>query len=465
MSRLRLIPRDDAQPIARVNGQRVLPSEFSADILVCAANLPEQPYAINLCTDRYWFMVSFFAAIVRGQTNLLPSKRSEPELEALQAQYSNSYRLSDDSANASALRDRSDHQVGGPVATQGKAKSPTIAADACAAIAFTSGSTGVPQAHSKSWAMLCDFRQWHWDYLPGLAQLPRGLVSTVPAWHMYGLEWAMLLPTIAPITVHCGADFFPNDLIQALDGFGNLDKVLVATPTHLRALLKAPQPQRPVHTTISATAPLDATLSDAISAQLTTRLFEIYGCSEIGSLAWRAPEPEQESMQAVNAGQPQTSDWEFFSGLEVTMLPTADAQDTELLVSCEHINNPVVLSDRFKQTGNNHFQLLGRASDMIKVAGKRESLANLNNILLGIPGVQDGLIYDPKHYDQPSNGRLAAVVVAPDLTDKELRTEFAKKVDAAFVPRRIRRVEALPRAATSKLSHAAVTQLLQSLTV
>ncbi len=461
MSQLQLIPRDDAQPIARVNGQLVLPSEFNADILACAANLPERSYAINLCTDRYWFMVSFFAAIVRGQTNLLPSKRSEPELAALQAQYPNSYRLTDDSQEAS----QSDHPVGGPIATQGKATSPTIAAEACAAIAFTSGSTGTPEAHSKSWAMLCDFRQWHWDYLPGPAQMPRGLVATVPAWHMYGLEWAMLLPTIAPITVHCGADFFPNDLIQALDGFGNLDKVLVATPTHLRALLKAPQPKTPVQTTISATAPLDAALSDATTTQLTTRLFEIYGCSEIGSLAWRAPEPGQKLAQPADANQPHASDWEFFSGLDVTALANTDAQDTELMVHCEHINQPVVLSDRFKQTGNNRFQLLGRATDMVKVAGKRESLANLNNILLGIAGVQDGLIYDPEHYDQPSNGRLAAVVVAPTLTDKELRTELAKKIDAAFVPRRIRRVEQLPRAATSKLSHAAVTQLLQSLAV
>lgn len=408
-------------------------------------------------------MVSFFAAIVRGQTNLLPSKRSEPELAALQAQYSNSYRLSDDSDGASALLERSDHQVGGPVAAQGKASSPTIAADACAAIAFTSGSTGVPQAHSKPWAMLCEFRQWHWQYLPGPTQMPRGLVSTVPAWHMYGLEWAMLLPTIAPITIHCGADFFPSDLIQALDGFGNLDTVLVATPTHLRALLKAPQPQTPVHTTMSATAPLDAQLSVAIATQLKTRLFEIYGCSEIGSLAWRAPDAGQEVANAPKTNKPQTNDWEFFSGLEVTALPADAAQDTELQVNCEYIESPVVLSDRFRQTGNNHFQLLGRASDMVKVAGKRESLANLNNILLGVSGVQDGLIYDPQHYDQPSNGRLAAVIVAPGLTDKELRTELAKKIDTAFVPRRIRRVETLPRAATSKLSHAAVTQLLQSL--
>lgn len=460
MSLLRLVPRDDAQPIARVNGQLVLPSEFNADILACAQNLPEQSYAINLCTDRYWFMVSFFAAIVRGQTNLLPSKRSEPELEALQAQYPNSYRLTDDSPDASTGLD---HPIGGPVATQGKASSPTIAADACAAIAFTSGSTGVPQAHSKSWAMLCDFRQWHWNYLPGPTQMPRGLVSTVPAWHMYGLEWAMLLPTIAPVTIHCGADFFPSDLIHALDGFGKLDTVLVATPTHLRALLKAPPPQTPVHTTISATAPLDAQLSNSITNRLKTRLFEIYGCSEIGSLAWRSPDTGQKIAPTSQTDAPQTAHWDFFAGLEVTALTTEGSPDAELQVSCEHIKKPVILSDRFRQTGNNQYQLLGRATDMVKVAGKRESLANLNNILLGVSGVQDGLIYNPEHYNQPSNGRLAAVVVAPGLTDKELRTELGKKIDAAFIPRRIRRVEMLPRAATSKLSHAAVAQLLQSL--
>lgn len=474
MNSLRLVPRDDEQPIARVNGQLVLPSEFIADILACAENLPERRYAINLCTTRYWFMVSFFAAIVRGQTNLLPSKRSESELQGLQARYLGSYRLTDKAATANTREAGADHWVGGVVANQGKANSPLIDSAACAAIAFTSGSTGTPQAHQKSWAMLSDFRQWHWRYLPGQTLIPRGMVATVPAWHMYGLEWAMLLPTVAPITVHCGADFFPGDLVRALNDFEQLDTILVTTPTHLRALLKAPKTTMPVLTTISATAPLDAELCNAVETQLDTHLFEIYGCSEIGSLAWRAPgtSPPSPSSSTQTSAIDQDNSWAFFSGLEVTPQPipqpahqqqASATSETELLVNCIHISDPVLLSDRFTITSNGRFRLLGRASDMVKVAGKRESLANLNNLLLSIEGVEDGLIYDPKHYDQPSNGRLAALVVAPNLSHQQLRSQLTKKIDAAFMPRPIRSIAELPRSATSKLSHQAVSQLLQNL--
>ena len=156
MSPWRLIPRDDTWPIARVNGQPVLPSEFVADILRCAQGLPAQRYAINLCTDRYWFMVGFFAAIARGQTNLLPSKRSESELSRLQASYPDSYLLIDQTPHADQAAATSMHQLGGPVATNGQASAPDIDPEQCAAIAFTSGSTGAPQAHQKSWAMLSD---------------------------------------------------------------------------------------------------------------------------------------------------------------------------------------------------------------------------------------------------------------------------------------------------------------------
>lgn len=452
MSPLRLISRNDDYPIARVNGQSVLPSEFMADIQWCAEQLPAQQFVINLCTHRYWFMVGFFAAIVRGQTNLLPSKRSAAELQRLSDTYPSSYFLTDLNNTEDSTSLGPTHSIGGQIANNGKSSAPQIDPDLCAAIAFTSGSTGAPQAHKKSWAMLSEFRRWHRSYLPGDEQTSRGLVATVPAWHMYGLEWAMMLPTCAPISVHCGADFFPGDLVQALNEYSVEETILVATPTHLRALIKAPKTNKPVSTTITATAPLTENLCSSVETHLRTTLFEIYGCSEIGSLAWRAP------------GKPEHQNWEFFSGLTIKPQAVESEPDTlALTVHCEHVATPVLLSDRFEGVGGSQYQLLGRASDMVKVAGKRESLANINNRLLGVEGVVDGLIYNPEHYQQPATGRLAALVVAPDISDQQLRSELAKVIDAAFLPRPIRRVSKLPRADTSKLSQHAVVELLNQL--
>ena len=42
-----------------------------------------------------------------------------------------------------------------------------------------------------------------------------------------------------------------------------------------------------------------------------------------------------------------------------------------------------------------HFRLLGRANDLIHVAGKRSSLAHLNYHLNSIDGVRDGAFWLP----------------------------------------------------------------------
>ena len=56
--------------------------------------------------------------------------------------------------------------------------------------------------------------------------------------------------------------------------------------------------------------------------------------------------------------------------------------------------------------------------------------------------------------------RLGAVVVAPDLSDRQLRDALAQCIDPVFLPRPLFRAVALPRDATSKLQHAALTELL-----
>src|SRR3546814_4967734 len=58
-------------------------SDWSSDVcssdLRLAAQLPSARHAINLCENRYRFMLAFAAICVRGQTNLLPSNATRSE--------------------------------------------------------------------------------------------------------------------------------------------------------------------------------------------------------------------------------------------------------------------------------------------------------------------------------------------------------------------------------------------------
>lgn len=450
---LRLLTRPGADLFASRNGVDITCSAFLADVSLCAEQLPEARHCINLCTDRYRFTTAFFAAALRGQTTLLPSQRNSDAIDRLRNSYSSCTVLADNAdTDCDALIDLAPGANG---SSDNTTHPLAINAEHICAIAFTSGSTGDPQAHAKSWGQLSAGRATHARYLAGAQRSVNksnvGLVATVPSWHMYGLEWAMLLPTVASYTLHCGADFFPGDVRDAIERFRR-PTVLVSTPVHLRALLKTPAPVNEVVATVCATAPLDAALTSAAEQHLDSRMLEIYGCSEIGSLAWRQPSQE--------AG------WEFFDNFGLHL----DDQEASgvLQVTTRHLYEPVTLADRFGKLPGNRYELLGRSTDLIKVAGKRQSLANLNSVLLALPDVDDGVIYQPSALaselatGQEGGERLAAFVVGKNLDVGQLRQALAARVDPAFVPRPIRKVDALPRDTTSKLKMSALAALAKS---
>ena len=50
--------------------------EFLQHVMRLATQLPDKQHAINLCDNRYLFLVSAWAVIVRQQSNLLPPNKN-----------------------------------------------------------------------------------------------------------------------------------------------------------------------------------------------------------------------------------------------------------------------------------------------------------------------------------------------------------------------------------------------------
>ena len=65
-------PADGHEIVAVRAGRPIGRDEFLRDVAALAARLPPRQYVINLCTDRYRFMVAFGAALRRRQISLLP---------------------------------------------------------------------------------------------------------------------------------------------------------------------------------------------------------------------------------------------------------------------------------------------------------------------------------------------------------------------------------------------------------
>ena len=71
-----LVARHPQRVLAWRNGRAVNAAQFLAHVRAVAATLPVAEAVVNLCADRYAFMVAFCAAVVRGQVTLLPSSRA-----------------------------------------------------------------------------------------------------------------------------------------------------------------------------------------------------------------------------------------------------------------------------------------------------------------------------------------------------------------------------------------------------
>jgi len=184
---------------------------------------------------------------------------------------------------------------------------------------------------------------------------------------------------------------------------------------------------------ISATAPLPDDFAVLLDEQIAGSVHEVYGCSEAGSMAAASPAPAH---------------FRCFSGFSLV------CDDGVGTISADHLAASVRLSDQLEQYSDGSFAVLGRDRDMVKIAGKRGSLSELNRRLLAIEGVEDGVIFQPEE-DQ----RLAGLVVAPGFSSKEILDAFSGMVESSFVPRRIAIVESLPRNETGKMQRSDLLRL------
>src|SRR5690606_14939864 len=297
---------------------------FFAHVRGLARQLPDVRYAVNLCEDRYRFLVAFCAVALRGQTTLLPPSRTRAAIDEVRAQHQDSYCLGDGDhcgcphASLAPLL----HYVRMPAELPlCEGSRPQVDDDALVAIGFTSGSTGAPRPNAKTWG---SFRTSTAQNLAALAGLwPDDdivhAVATVPPQHMYGMEMSVLLPLLGNVAVHGARPFFPQDVADALHE-AQAPRLLVTTPVHLRALVESGVALPPVAGIVTATAPLPQPLAAAAEARFDCEVREVFGSTETCVIARRrtaseaawtpmpgvrvVPQPDGALVHAAHLAQP-----------------------------------------------------------------------------------------------------------------------------------------------------------------
>ncbi|MBC8636655.1 AMP-binding protein [Caballeronia sp. EK] len=434
------------QTIAWRDGVPVTVREFLADVQALADALPEGGHVFNVCTDRYRFTVSLCATLVAGKTSLLPSTHTPEMVRALASFAPDAFCLHDNDDCAIDLP-RFRYPLGAASRMTGEAHVPHIDGARVVAYVFTSGSTGVPVPHRKTWGFLVKNVRAAAARLGLLGEARATLIGTVPPQHMYGFESTVLLALLGGLAFSNRQPFYPVDIRAELAAVPE-PRVLVSSPIHLRALFANEEALPRASLLLSATAPLAEKLALDAEARLDAPLMEIYGSTETGQIATRRTA--------------HTAAWELFPDIALT--PRADdSGEPTMWASGGHVEVPVPMGDALELIDGTHFLLHGRKADLINIAGKRTSLAYLNHQLNAVPGVIDGVFYMPDESpaDSETVRRLMALVVAPELTAADLQRALRERIDAAFMPRPLLFVDSLPRNATGKLPREVLTQLIE----
>ncbi len=418
--------------VARRGGETLSAAQFQRDAAALAARLPARRHIINLCTDRYRFMVGLAAALLRGQVSLMPTANVPEALRALAEDYPDLYALTD-TGEAVVPSFAYPADLSGAAADM-----PLIPGQQRAAVQFTSGSTGKPKPVPKSWSTLVHSARTAGARLNAPALKGATIVGTVPHQHSYGLESIVMLALQHGFAVEASSPLYPADVRAALESAPR-PRILVTTPVHLRALVAEPEGMPVVDLILSATAPLPEALAQAAETCLGAPLVEIYGCTEAG--------------QAASRRSTQETDWHLFDDIDLRQ------DETGNWASGKAVEGIAPLQDVIELTGPRHFRLGARASELVNIAGKRSSLPYLNNQLLSIPGVQDGAFL----LDDDATGpvqRLMAMAVAPALTREDILRALRERIDPAFLPRPLVVVQSLPRNAVGKLPRTDLLRLL-----
>ena len=411
-----------------------LKREFLADVASARVAIAPHDAVCNMSRRRYDFMVLLSAALLNGQTTILPSSRAPRAVEAAVAGWS-SVLFTD------SLADLPDADP---------ATAPAAGIDALArqlprapgeVHVFTSGSTGASVRHVKTWDILAGGAKLTAEVIEraGLDRERTAIVGTTPHQHMYGLEAAVFTGLAHGYCLYDAPVFYPADLesvVARTEALGIRDLVLVASPPHLRFLQETLRQTPQVRCIISATAPLHRDIAVRLEAGGDRQVFEIYGCTETGSLAWRRTATDEM--------------WTPLEGFRLTRGGDGWFADAT------HLATGAVLGDDIELGGDGRFRLLGRRGDMVRIAGKRQSLGALNAALGTMPAIRDGVVI---RETVDGEDRLSVLVVlnpsgAMDAKAlrRAVRAHMREHFDPVFVPRRIHIVDRLPRGGTGKIS-------------
>lgn len=290
-----------------------------------------------------------------------------------------------------------------------------------AAMFFTSGSTGFPTGAFKSKenieadmnALIREFGNFHIEKV----------VATVPFIHIYGFLAALLLPLKLNVDLIFKEHFLPHDLLE----LAKPHHLVVTTPLYIKSLLRLDETKDLSETIfISSTGPLPSEIAKEFTDKFNTTLIQLFGSTECGSIAFKKQDD---------------TFWSPFYGVETSL-------NAEGLL---HIKSPFISKtlwqEGFTYTGgeiqsfdyatieNGKFQLIGRSSNIVKIAGKRYSTTQIEDILEAMEGISKAIVH-VKHNNAELKDEIVIIFleITQPITLKIIKNRLKQSIGKVNLP-------------------------------
>ncbi|WP_295401767.1 AMP-binding protein [uncultured Thiocystis sp.] len=295
------------------------------------------------------------------------------------------------------------------------------------AISFqTSGSTGRPKLCTHS----MPFLEQEIAYFADLLRDRQRVLSAVPAHHIYGFLFSVMLPALLGIPVRNVRDTLPGSVLRRACA-GDL---ILGHPSFFDLATRTPVAVADDVMALTSTAPCPEAVWRRLGAASFARVIEIYGASEIAGIGIR---------EALDAPFRLLPHWSRVAGSHdrIRRWRTADeAVESEL-------------PDHVRWLDDHAFHVTGRRDGAVQVGGVNVFPQRVRHCLCEHPEVADALV---RLASVERGGRLKAFVVpGPACLETErlperLQLWLAERLTPAEQPRSITLGSHLPRSVQGK---------------
>lgn len=425
------------QVFAYLGDTPVLFSEFVADVQFLSNQLlKKQGDVLISCQSRYAFSVALLAAWKTGKVAILVSNTNQDVLTKVGETFDIACYCDDAWATTSRQT----------LVTVEQTMMFTFPSEQIAVRLYTSGSTGEPKAIEKTLGSL-----WHEveSLESSLDWLASPLVASVPAYHLYGLTFSVLLPWCLGVPLVDEMPLHADEVETCFQQTGA--KTLVTVPIHLKALMGANVSLKTKQCIVSA-APLPHESAKVFRIKYQADALEIYGSSETGVVAYRK-QLEDEAWTCF----PQVKIAADEAGLLEVSSPFIYVKSTgNSKKNVFHSSDKVVLHD------DKHFTLEGRMDAIVKIAGKRISIVNIEQCLMRCQGVKDAAVVAIPAKSAVRDWAIWAAIAVEDEASCDflaIKRELRTWIDGVAIPRRMVKRTSLPRESNGKLSKKKLMEL------